>query len=160
MRIHSKYVLVLVVVLFSSMARETIAQEATEIAVIVNPHNPVTSISSSDLRRIFTAEKQSWPSNLPVFLVVRAPQALERDFLLNRVMRMSETEYKQFWVKKVYSGEAGQEPVAVFSNGMQLEAVRAKKGAIALVSVHDVREGVKIIKVDGFAPGTAGYPLR
>ncbi len=132
----------------------------TDVAVIVNPQNPVDSISLADLRKIYSGEKQSWNSSLPVFVLVRAPQAREREVLLNRVLRMTESEYKQFWVRKVYSGEIQREPLALLSNGMQLEAVRAEHGAIALISAQDIHQGVKVVKVDGHLPGTAGYPLR
>lgn len=132
----------------------------TEIAVIVNPLNPVENISSADLRKIYSGEKQNWNSNLPIFVLVRAPQAHEREVLLSRVLRMTDSEYKQFWIKKVYSGEVAREPLALLSNGMQLEAVRAERGAIALISVQDLHAGVKVLKVDGHLPGAAGYPLR
>jgi ABC-type phosphate transport system substrate-binding protein len=132
----------------------------TDVAVIVNPLNPVESISSVELRKIFTGEKQSWSGNQPVFVVVRAPEAHEREVLLLRVLHMTESEYKQHWVKKVYSGEARREPLAIMSNGMQLEAVRAEKGGIALISLQDVHPGVKVLKVDGHMPGAPGYLLK
>jgi ABC-type phosphate transport system substrate-binding protein len=132
----------------------------SDIAVIVNPGNPVDSISSTELRKIFSGQKQSWAGGLSVDLFVRAPQARERDVLLEQVLKMSESEYKAFWVKKVYSGESQREPLALFSNGMQLEAVRAEKGGIALVSLQDLHQGVKVLKVNGRLPGTPGYTLQ
>jgi len=131
-----------------------------EVAVIVNPQNPVEDISSADLRKIYSGEKQNWNSNLPIFVLVRAPQAREREVLLSRVLRMTDSEYKQFWIRKVYSGEAAREPLALLSNGMQMEAVRAERGAIAIINVQDLRGGVKVLKVDGHLPGTAGYALK
>ena len=128
--------------------------------MIVNPQNQIESISSTDLRKIFAGEKRSWNSNIPVFVVVRAPQAHERDILLSHVLRMTESEYKQYWVKKVYSGEVPREPLALLSNGMQLEAVRADKGGIALINLADVKQGVKVLKVDGKLPGAPAYTLR
>ena len=146
--------------LLVSAARIFGAADAGEVAVIVNPDNPVDSITSAELRRIFAGEKRSWNSNIPVFLLVRGPQTHEREILLTRILKMTESEYKQYWVKKVYSGEVLREPLTLFSNGMQLEAVRAEKGGIALVNAQDVRLGVKIVKIDGYLPGNAGYPLR
>ncbi len=131
-----------------------------DVAVIVNPLNPVESISSADLRKLFAGEKQSWSGNQPVFVIVRAPQAHEREVLLLHVLHMTESEYKQYWVKKVYSGEAQHEPVAVPSNGMQLEAVRAERGGIALINLQDIHQGVKVVKIDGHMPGAPGYALK
>src|SRR5215472_18502026 len=85
---------------------------APDVAVIVNPANPVDTISLTDLRRIYSGEKLNWSAGLPVFLMVRAPQAHERSVLLNLVLRMNESEYKQFWVRKIYSGEVQREPLA------------------------------------------------
>src|SRR5215471_9724604 len=136
------------------------AADEGDVAVIVNPDNPADSITSAELRKIFAGEKRSWNSNLPIFLVVRAPQAREREMLLGRILKMTESEYKQYWVKKVYSGEVQREPLTLLSNGMQLEAIRVEKGGIALIGFQDVRQGVKIIKVDGHMPGTTGYPLH
>src|SRR5438874_9556514 len=134
--------------------------KSDDVAVIVNPQNQIDSISSADLRKIFAGEKRSWNSNIPVFVVVRAPQAHERDILLSHVLRITESEYKQYWVKKVYSGAVPREPLALLSNGMQLEAVRADKGGIALINLADVKQGVKVLKVDGKLPGAPAYTLR
>jgi ABC-type phosphate transport system substrate-binding protein len=144
---------------FASLAQQNQAG-ATDIAVVVNPLNPVDSISSIELRKIFAGEKQSWSPSLAVFVMVRASQARERDVLLNQVLKMNESEYKEHWVKKIYSGEVQREPLALLSNGMQLEAIRAEKGGIALINMADVRQGVKVLKVDGHLPGTEGYVLK
>lgn len=133
---------------------------AVDVAVIVNPQNSVNTLTSADLRRMFSGELRSWNATLPVFLVVRAPEAHERDFLLSHVLKMTETEYKDYWAKKVSSGEVPHEPVALISNGMQLEVVRSEKGGIALIDFKDVRQGVKVLKIDGHLPGTTGYTLH
>ncbi len=134
--------------------------EDVEVAVIVNPANPIDALSLADLRKIFAGEKQSWGSPGPISLFVRGPGAREREILLNRVLKMNESEYEQYWLRKIYSGEATRQPLALLSNGMQLEAIRAEKGAIALISVQDVHQGVKVIKIEGRIPGMNGYPLK
>jgi hypothetical protein len=60
----------------------------------------------------------------------------------------------------VFRGDAQAEPVALFSNGMQKEALIAFPGAVALVNFQDVKGGMKVVKVDGCLPGDAGYPLN
>jgi len=142
------------------LAEQNQTGPAPDVAVIVNPSNQLDDISMLDLRKIFSGDKQHWNTGLPIFLMVRAPEAHERSVLLNLVLRMSESEYKQHWVRKVYSGEIQREPLALLSNGMQLEGVRAEKGGIALINLTDVRQGVKVLKVDGHQPGANGYMLR
>jgi ABC-type phosphate transport system substrate-binding protein len=135
------------------------AQQGGEVAIVVNPDNPITSISMADLRKVFGGDKQSWGSFAAVPFV-RAAKAHERDVLLTVIMKMTDAQFQEYWVKKVYSGAVAHEPLALMSTGMQLEAVRSQKGGIALINVQDVKDGVKVIKVDGLAPGSAGYPLK
>lgn len=160
MKKHGITIAACISILMLATAAAPIGATDDDVAVIVNPDNPTDSVSSAELRKIFGGEKRSWNSNLPVFLVVRAPQAHEREILLTRILKMTESEYKQYWVKKIYSGEIPREPLTLLSNGMQLEAVRAEKGGIALINFQDIRQGVKVIKVDGRLPGATGYPLR
>ena len=133
---------------------------SADVAVIVNPSNAIASISSADLRSIFAGEKIGWTGSLLVVPFVRTQNARERDILLNSIMRMSEEEYRNYWMRKIYSGASSREPLALYSNGMLLEAIRSEKGGIALINAADVKAGVKVIKVNGFLPGTPSYPLR
>jgi ABC-type phosphate transport system substrate-binding protein len=131
-----------------------------DIAVIVNPGNPVDSITTADLRKLFAGDKASWGGGITATPFVRAAPARERDVLLKVVLKMTDAQYQEYWIKKVYSGGAAHEPMSLMSSSMQLDAVRSQKGGIALVSASEVKDGVKVIKVDGLMPGAAGYPLK
>ena len=139
---------------FSSAVAQTGA-----VAVVVSEKNPVTNVSTPELRKLFAGEKHFWTGGLPVKLFVRAPEAHERAVLL-KLLGMSESEYKQYWTAQVFRGEAQAEPVALFSNGMQKEALAVYPGAVALVSFQDVKPRMKVVKVDGHLPGEPGYPLH
>jgi ABC-type phosphate transport system substrate-binding protein len=129
------------------------------VAVVVNEKNPVNNLSSVELRKVFAGEKHSWSGGQSVKLFVRSPKAYERVVLL-RLLGMSEAEYKRYWTAQVFRGDAQAEPVGLFSNGMQKEAVVLYPGAVALVSLQDVKPGMKVIKIDGRMPGEAGYPFN
>jgi hypothetical protein len=73
---------------------------------------------------------------------------------------MSESEFKQFWVAKIFRAEAATPPKIVYSNDMQYELVAAIPGAIAFVDARNVKPGLKVLKVDGRLPGERDYPLR
>lgn len=151
-----------IAILFTSLASTSWAPAQTvnvAVAVVVSETNPVTNITVSDLRKLFTGEKHSWPGGTPVKLVVRAPGAYERIVLL-KLLGMTESSYKQYWTTQVFRGEAQAKPVELFSNGMQKEALSVYPGALALVSFKEVRTGMKVVKVDGHLPGDAGYPLN
>ena len=132
--------------------------QASDMAVVVNVKNPTIRLSSADLRKIFAGEKRTWPGGIPVKLILRNAGAREHDAVL-RLLRFSEPEFREYWIAQVYRGDSA-EPVAVFSNGMQKEAVMSIPGAIALIAVDDVKLGTKVLKIDNKLPGQEGYPLH
>jgi ABC-type phosphate transport system substrate-binding protein len=142
--------------LVAGAAYQAIAQ--TSVAVVVSETNSIATLRAVELRQIFAGEKRSWPNGKPIKLFVRGPGTLERDSLL-ALLRMSESEYRQYWTAQIFRGEAQAEPVVLPSNGMQKEALRAFPGGIALVNAEDVKAGMKILKIDGHLPGESGYPL-
>jgi len=131
-----------------------------DIAVVVNPDTPVNDLSLSEVRKVLLGERQYWNSKLPVTLLIRAPVARERDVVLRVIYQMSEAQFKQYWVAKIFRAEVTSPPKIVYSNDMQYELVTAIPGAIAFVDARAVRPGVKVLRVDGHLPGDRDYPLR
>jgi ABC-type phosphate transport system substrate-binding protein len=131
-----------------------------DIAVVVNSDTPVSDLSLSEVRKVLLGERQYWNSKLPVTLLIRAPQARERDVVLKVIYQMSEAQFKQYWVAKIFRAEAASPPKIVYSNDMQYELVTAIPGAIAFVEARAVRPGVKVLRVEGHLPGDKDYPLR
>ena len=130
-----------------------------DMAVVVSPGNPVTNISMGDLRKTFRGMKHLWPGGEEVKLITRDPGSPERLALL-KLLAMSESEYKQYWIAQVFRGDADAEPLIVPSVGMLKEALRLFPGGISMMNLREVRPGMKVIKVDGVLPGASGYPLR
>jgi phosphate transport system substrate-binding protein len=155
---QTKLIVVWVAIGLASLSFSSALAQTGAVAVVVNEKNPVNNLSTPELRKLFAGEKHSWSGGLPVKLFVRAAGAYERIVLL-KLLGMSEREYKQYWTAQVFRGEAQAEPVALFSNGMQKEAVTAYPGALALVNFQDVKPGMKVVRVDGHMPGEAGYPF-
>jgi hypothetical protein len=148
----------LLVVLTPSGAQTT--RGGTDIAVVVHPDTPVSDLSLSDVRKVLLGERQYWSAKLPVVLLIRAPVARERDVVLKVIYEMSEAQFKQYWVAKIFRAEAASPPKIVYSNDMQYELLTALPGAIAFVDSRNVRPGAKVLRVDGHMPGDRDYPLR
>jgi ABC-type phosphate transport system substrate-binding protein len=132
----------------------------TSIAVIVNPRNSIESISLVELRNIFLGTEQFWKDGTQIIPIVRAPSARERDVLLRRVLHMSDLQFQQYWRKRRVARKAGHEPLAVVSNGMQMQTVALESGGIAMVGTSDLNSSVKVLKVGGHRPGSTAYPLK
>lgn len=131
-----------------------------DVAVVVNTDTPVTDLSLAEVRKVFLGDRQYWNAKLPVVLLIRAPVARERDVVLRVIYQMSEAQFKQYWVAKIFRAEVTSPPKIVYSNDMQYELVSAIPGAIAFVDARNVRPGVKVVRVDGMLPGDKNYPLR
>lgn len=131
----------------------------SDIAVVVSPRNAVSSLSLGDLRKIFGGAKRTWPGGTPIRLLVRPPGARERSALLH-LLQMSESDYKRHWTEQVYRGESQSEPLVLSSLGMIKEAMTVYDGAIALIDRRDVKEWMKVVRIEGHLPGEENYVLR
>src|SRR4029077_1917482 len=94
-----------------------------DVAVVVNSDTPVSDLSLSEVRKVLLGERQYWNSKLPVTLLIRAPVARERDVVLKVIYQMSEAQFKQYWVAKIFRAEASSPPKIVYSNDLQYEMV-------------------------------------
>jgi ABC-type phosphate transport system substrate-binding protein len=131
-----------------------------DVAVVVQPDTPVSNLSLAEVRKIFLGDRQYWTANTPVVLLIRAPVARERNVVLRIIYQMSESQFKQYWIAKIFRAESVSAPKVVYSNDMASDLVAALPGAIAFIDFRDVRPGTKVVRVDGRLPGEAGYPLR
>jgi len=127
------------------------------LAVVVNPGVEVDELSFADLRKIMLGDRQFWASGRRISLIIRAPVAEERTVMLENVYRMSEAQFRQYWIAKVFRAEATAGPRLVVSNDEAVDLVGVIDGAIAVVALSDVPEGMKVLRIDGKLPGEPGY---
>lgn len=135
-------------------------QKITDIAVVTNAQTPVTDLALSEVRKVFLGEKQYWTANMPVILLVRAPVAREREVVLKTIYQMTESQFKQYWVAKIFRSEAVSAPKIVYSADMTNQLLSVIPGSIAFMEAKDVGPGLKVLKVDGKLPGEPGYKLH
>jgi hypothetical protein len=130
------------------------------VAIVVHDGTNVDDVSLDQLRRIFLAEQQFWPDRSRITLLVRAPGAYEREFVLERIYRMTENQFRKYWIAKMFRAEVPSGPRIVFSNNMAVELVTAIPGSITFMNASEIGDTVKVVRVDGLLPGDDGYPLR
>ncbi|HUI75570.1 MAG TPA: hypothetical protein VLX32_11515 [Candidatus Acidoferrum sp.] len=157
--IHFLLVLILVSPAILRLATAQTSRNS-DIAVVVHPDTPVDDLSLADVRKVLLGDRQYWNSKLPVTLLIRAPVAREREVVLRVIYQMTEAQFKQYWIAKIFRAEAASPPKIVYSNDMQLDLVAAIPGAIAFVDSRNVRPGLKVLRIDGHLPGEPGYPLH
>jgi phosphate transport system substrate-binding protein len=133
---------------------------ALQIAVVAHPQVPVDNLTFPEIRNVFRGERQYWTPTVPIVLLMRAPVAAERDVILKRVYAMSEAQFKQFWIAKIFRDEAAIVPKNLYSNDQISDLVAAIPGGIGFVDANAVRGGLKVLRIDGHLPGQPGYPLQ
>ena len=141
-------------------APEAGAQNRGEVAIVVNPATSVDDLSLLELRNVFLGERQFWGDGSRIVLLVRAPVAYERDIVLNRIYRMDESEFRQYWIAKVFRAEVSSGPKIVYSNDMTRQLVAALPGAVGFIPAGDVAADMKVLRINGKLPGDPDYPLR
>jgi ABC-type phosphate transport system substrate-binding protein len=146
----------------SAVAQEVAQEVATAgpVAIVVHKDTDIDNLSLFEVRSIFLANQQFWPDRTRIILLVRAPKSEERDFILNTIYEMDEAQFRQYWIAKMFRAEVPRGPKVVFSIGMMLELVIAIPGSISFVSIDEVTDGVKVVKIDGMLPTDPGYPLK
>ncbi len=136
------------------------AAAGADIAVVVHRDVPIDNLTFAELRKIVLGDRQFWSSNLRVTLLIRTPMARERDVLLKSVLQMSEAQFRQYWIGKVFRAESASAPKAVYTNEMSLSLVNNIPGSVAFVDAGQVPKDLKIVRIGGLLPGEKGYPLN
>ena len=143
-----------------SFSLPALAQTASGIAIVVHPDVPVDNLTVSELRRVVLGDREFWPAGVRITLLIRAPVAHERDVVLKNLCQMTEAQFRQHWIGKVFRADTALAPKIVYSAEMAVAMVNRFPGAIAFVDASLLSKGLKVVKVDGRAPGEAGYMLR
>jgi len=148
----------MIVPIESTYSAEVTASSA--IAIVVHKDTEVDNLTLHELRSIFLADRQFWKNRKRIILLVRAPQSDERDFVLNRIYQMSEAQFRQYWIAKMFRSEVPRGPKIVFSTDMTLDLVTAIPGSISFMRANDVSDNVKVVRVNGKLPSEDGYSLQ
>lgn len=130
------------------------------VAILVNPATRISNLTLDQLREIMLGNRQFWPDHQTIVLLVRAPVAPERTAVLHIIYRMSEAEFRQYWIAKIFRDEAATAPKIVYSASMTNELVVAIPGAIGFIEADEVQPGPKVLTINGKRPGQKGYPLQ
>jgi hypothetical protein len=128
------------------------------LAVIVNKGNPTNALSSAELRRILLGERSCWKGSQKIILLLPTLGTPERETAL-RLVSMDEPNYQKYWQDKTNGGGGSVAPTALAS-GFAVNVVAETKDAIAAVPLADVKGSVKMLRIDGAAPGDPAYPIH
>lgn len=135
--------------LFALVAASLVATAygAADFQVVVNSDRADTSLSESQLSRIFLKKTTRWDDGSKIQPLDQEKGSSIRAAFLSEVHDKDENEYAKYWVKLVFSGRAKQ-PDVLSGDAAVLSAVAADSSAIGYVSKGvPLPSGVKVLKV-------------
>jgi ABC-type phosphate transport system substrate-binding protein len=136
-----KYVFVICLLLFVGSG-----YTQSNIKVIVNENNDVTSISSEQLSRLFLKKTTKWDNGIKVSPVDLAANSDVRETFTNSIHGKSISAINAYWQKKIFTGK-GVPPVELQNEKEIIDFVRSNPGAVGYVSAGTSTSGVKTVTV-------------
>lgn len=130
----------------------------TRLAIVVSKDSPVSDISIFELKRLYLGERinASGKRLLPLNLT---PASRERGAFDKTVLSMSPDAIARYWIDRKIRGDSGP-PKTIEPLDLMQRVVARLDGAIGYAPVNEIRPELKVIRIDGKAPGDNGYPLE
>ena len=157
--------LAILAVLGSSLAGSTPSASAAPAkapaVLVVHRSNPVTNLSSAELRKILLGDETRWSGNQKITILLLPPGNEERRVVLERMLKMTDDDFVRHWISRVFQGEATSGPKTVSSPASIAKLVAGLPAAVGILALDEIPDPaeIKVLSIDGKAPGDAGYPL-
>ena len=117
------------------------------INIISNATTETVSLSTAQLRRIYSMRQIHWQNGTPIVVYVLANKNPIHQKFCREQLRLFPYQLDRIWHKLTFSGY-GVAPIEVASEIELVEAVKSTQGAIGYVeSLSEVKD-VNIIKID------------
>lgn len=131
---------------------------AADLAVIVNPQNPVRSMTLAELTRIMKGKAPMWPTGHSITIVLREPDSPMMKLVAEKVMGVGAEDAK----KSLSDPNRKASTPVVFTDSDEdiVKFVGSNSSAIGFVDVYSITGAVKVIKIDDKQPFDPGYVLR
>ena len=137
------------------------AQERSiDLAIVVNSASPLENVTSAELTQIFKSQKTRDSGGARFVLGMRETGSAERAAALKGIYQMSDAEYEKYFLQATFAGTVQAPPKVLGGAGAVKQFVASAAGAISYLRATDADHTVKVLKVDGKAPGDAGYSIK
>ncbi len=134
--------------------------EHESYVLVASPDVQLAGVSAADVGRLLLGQRRYWRSGQQVVVLLPASGSAARRYLLERVFRMGEADYRRHTLGQLYRGEIEYAPKAVLSDGEALQYVTSGHGALALVpATASFPNDTHVLRIDGKLPGDPGYLL-
>lgn len=116
-----------------------------QVSIIVNHDVIESSISSSDIKSIFTNKLPKWEDGKKINIIILTDRE-PTEYFLKQYIHKSLSQFKTHWLKQVFTGKAIMFK-SVSTHDELLEKVSTTPGGIGFIDPEKVNDSVKVIVV-------------
>jgi ABC-type phosphate transport system substrate-binding protein len=117
------------------------------VEVITNFTADTASITTSQLRRIYSMRQVKWANGVPITIFVLSSTNTTHQKFCKETLRLFPYQLDRIWNKLTFSG-MGIAPTVVKSEEELIKAVKSTTGAIGYVENIDEVSDVNLLKID------------
>jgi hypothetical protein len=118
------------------------------IAVIVHPANPVASLSTADVMRLYLGKTRVFPDQSPARLVSLSDGVSPRREFDARVLNKSPNQVRAYWAQQIFTGR-GTPPQELSSADAVRAYVASHVDAVGFIGATGVDASVKtVLQID------------
>ena len=132
-------------VIFLSLASVSVGGQEKSYKIIVNPSNPMVSITRENVSRIFLKKTTKFPNGISAAPVDLPANSAIRDSFSKDVLGKTASAVEAYWQQLIFSGRDVPPPQKKESGA--LDFVRSNDNGIAYVSAGTDTSGVKVVTV-------------
>ncbi|MCC6752246.1 MAG: hypothetical protein IT371_31650 [Deltaproteobacteria bacterium] len=129
------------------------------LAVVVHPVNPLKELSLAQLKDIFLKTRTQWGLDRAIVVFNAEPLSPLRLSFDKQVLGLSGQAAASYWIDRRIRG-LGMPPKSVGAPSLLVRIVARQRDAIGYVPLDKVAAGVKVLRIEGKAPGEPGYALH
>ncbi|MFQ5777354.1 MAG: hypothetical protein ACE5IP_05050 [Terriglobia bacterium] len=126
--------------------RQREAAASGRIAVVVSARNPVNSLESAELRRIFLREKTQWPNGWPITVYERSIVNPIREQFSRIALGSKPSELRQHWLRLQLT-RGMRAPRACSSTALLKRYLERVKGGVGYMYLEEADDAVKVVKI-------------
>jgi hypothetical protein len=126
------------------------------LAVIIAKSSPLESISLQDLRNLYRGDRLVGHQLIPFAFQAGTPERIAFD---QAVLGMSPDDVARYWIDRKIRGQSGA-PRAIDSADLLMRVVAKLEGGLGYVRASDVKDYVKVLRINSKGPNDPGYPVE
>ena len=117
-----------------------------EIAVVVNPQNPIKHLTAREVSDIFLSRRRTFPSGEPALVLEQNLDGYLREKFFHLLNGMTLKRLNAYWVRLQFSGEV-QPPPVIADNIAMRNVVSNNRYAIGYMDYQYVDQSVSVILI-------------